>query len=272
MKKLILLGLMAFVTLTYAKRIDGVAVIVEGEAVTTAEIRAVSKQLRVSKKEAREMLIIDRLQKSAMRNIEIPDSDIDGKVAMIASQNNLTIRKMRKILKSQGTRWSKFRLGIKESMKKEKFFHQYILPSIPSPSTLELRLHYKKNKKSFTFPSKVRLIEYSSKSEQRLNRFVQNKKNKKGIKSRRVTKSTKKLNTDIFTAILKTPNGSFTKVFNAGSKYITYKVLSKTGKRNMPFEASRGAVESKWKAERQENAMRDYFDKKRTNANIKIIR
>ncbi len=272
MKKLILIGLIAFITVGQARRIDGVAVIVEGEAVTTAEIKAVSKQLRISKKEAREMLILDRLEKSAMRGIDIPEMDIDGKIAMIARQNNISTKKMRRILKSQGTRWSKFRLSIKDSMKKEKFFRQHILPTIPTPSTQELKILYKKSRGSFTFPSRVKLIEYSSSSQKRLNSFIQDRKRRKGIKSRRLTKSTKKLNKDILNAILRTPNRSFTKVFNAGDRYISYKVLSKTGKRNMPFETSRGAVEAKWKAKQQENALRDYFDKQRTNAHIEIVR
>jgi len=272
MKRVVLLSFMILVTLTHAKMLDGIAVIVEGEAVTTAEIRAVSRQMRISKKEARELLILDRLQKSAMKDIEIPAIDIDGKVAMIARQNNLTVRKMRRILKSQGTRWGKFRLGIKESMQKEKFFQQYILPSMPSPSTHELKLLYKKNRNSFVAPSRVKLIEYSSRSNRNLNKFVLDKKMRKGIRSKRVTKSTKSLNNDIFTAILHTPNGSFTKVFNAGDRYIAYKVLSKTGKRKMPFKDSIGAVTTQWKQRQQDEAIRDYFSKKRSSANIKIIR
>jgi len=272
MKRLILLSFMILATLTHAKMLDGIAVVVEGEAVTTAEIRAVSKQMRISKKEARDLLIQDRLQKSAMRDIEIPEIDVDGKIAMIARQNNLSVKKMRKILKSQGTRWGKFRLGIKESMKKEKFFQQNILPTIPNPSNLELKAHYKKNKNSFVAPSRVKLIEYSSRSNRNLNKFVLDKKMRKGIRSKRVTKSTKSLNNDIFTAILQTPNGSFTKVFNAGDRYIAYKVLSKTGKRRMPFEDAVGAVTTQWKQRQQDEALSEYFYKKRSSANIKIIR
>ena len=51
MKKLVLLGLLTFLTFSQAKMIDAIAVIVEGEPVTTAEIAAVQQQMNISKKE-----------------------------------------------------------------------------------------------------------------------------------------------------------------------------------------------------------------------------
>lgn len=271
MKRFVLLSLFAIITLAHTKMVDGVAVIVEGEVVTTAEIRAVSSQMGVSKKEARELLIQDRLQKAAMKNVSIADRDIDAKIVMIAQKNNLSVKKMQKVLKSQGTRWSKFRLSVKESMKKEKFFQKHIVTTIPNPSQTELKNYYKKHKKEFTMPSKVRLVEYSSKSQKKMDKFLKDKKSK-GLSRRTITKSTKKLNPTLLATILSTPNGSFTKSFNAGDKYICYKVLSKTGKRNSSFEVSKGAIISKWKQNQQTKALKDYFAKHKTNANIQIIR
>ena len=80
--------------------------------------------------------------------------------------------------------------------------------------------------------------------------FLQTK-HKKGIKSRSVKKATKELNPTLLGSILQTPPGSFTRPFNAGDKYISYKVLSKEGKERMPFEAARGAVTAKWKQQQQ---------------------
>ena len=46
-----------------AKMMDGIALIVEGEVVTLAEIRALRTQLGISKTKATDLLIQDRLQK-----------------------------------------------------------------------------------------------------------------------------------------------------------------------------------------------------------------
>lgn len=271
MKKLILLGCMALLTLSQAKVIDAIAVIVEGEPVTTAEIRAVQQQMQVSKEQATDLLIQDRLQKSAMKDIQIDEADVDAKIAAIAAQNNLTIPKMQKILEQQGTTWTRYRTSVRDAMKKEKFFQEHVVSSIPQPSEDELKLFYRNHQGEFTIPATVNLVEYSAPTEEKMKQFLQTK-NTKGIQSRSVKKSTKDLNPGLLGSILQTQDGSFTRPFNAGDRYISYKVVSKQGKVDMPFEAAQGAVAAKWKQQQQEKALKDYFEKLKTNADIQILR
>jgi len=271
MKKLVLFGFLTLLTLSQAKMVDAIAIVVEGEPITTAEIRAVQQQMQVSKEQATDLLIQDRLQKSAMKDIVIAEPDIDAKIAAIAGQNNLTIPQMQKILEQQGTTWTHYRSSVREAMKKEKFFQQNVVSSIPSPSEDELLLFYKNHQDEFTIPSRVNLIEYSAPTEESMKKFLQTK-NTKGIKSRSVTKSTKDLNPTLLGSILQTQNGSFTRPFNAGDKYISYKVLSKEGKASMPFEAAQGAIAAKWKQQQQTKALKDYFEKIKTNADIQVLR
>ncbi len=271
MKKLILLGVITLLTFTHAKTVNAIALIVEGEAVTTAEIRAVEKQLGVDKEKAVDLLIQDRLQKAAMKNILISEDAVDEKVKQIAIQNNVSIPKMQKILKERGTTWSKYRSSIRESMKKEKFYKEKVVATITAPSEDELKIFYRNHKEAFTVPSSISMIEYSAKTEKALKNFLQTK-NKKGIKSRSVKKSTKDLNPTLLGTILQTQDGSFTRPFNAGDKYISYKILSKQGKVSMPFEASKGAVAARWKQQQQGKALKDYFEKMKTEADIQVIR
>jgi hypothetical protein len=271
MKKLILLGFITLLTLTHAKMIDAIALIVEGEVITTAEIRAVKQQLGVSKEKAIDLLIQDRLQKAAMKTITVSEDAVDGKIAQIAAQNNVSVPKMQKILKERGTTWIKYRSSIKESMKKEKFYKEKVVATINTPSDDELKIFYRNHKEEFTVPSTISMIEYSATSETTIKKFLETKK-EKGIKSRSVKKSTKNLNPALLGTILQTQDGSFTRPFNAGDRYISYKVLSKQGKINMSFEASKGAVTAKWKQQQQGKALKDYFEKMKTNATIEVIR
>ena len=271
MKKLVLLGFITLLTFSYAKMIDGIAVIVEGEPVTTAEIRAIQNQLQVSKKEATNLLIQDRLQKSAMRDISVDEKSVDAKIAGIATQNNLTIPKMQKIIQQQGTSWSKYRSSIRDAIRKEKFYQEKVVSKIPKPSDDELKLFYKNHKEEFILPKSISMIEYSSKTETSMKNFLQTK-NKKGIKSRSVTQATKDMNPALLRSILQTQDGSFTRPLNAGDKYISYQVLSKKGQVNMPFETAKGAVAARWKQQQQSKALKDYFEKLKTNADIQILR
>jgi len=271
MKKLILLGFITLFSFTQAKMVDGIAIIVEGEPITTAEIRAIQTQLAVPKQKACDMLIQDRLQKSAMKNITVDESGIDSKISVIAAQNNLTVPKMQKILKEQGTSWSKYRSSIRNAMKKEKFFQENVVNSIPTPTEDELKLYYRNHKEEFFAPSSVSLIEYSAPTKSAMKDFLQTK-NKKGIKSHSVKKMTKDLNPTLLGSILQTQDGSYTRPFNAGDRYISYKVLSKNGKVTMPFDSAKGAVTARWKQKQQTKALKDYFEKLKTNADVQYIR
>jgi len=271
MKKFFLLSLIVLQTLTYARMVDGVALVVEGEAVTTAEINAVKKQMRISKKQAIDMLIQDRLQKSAMRDIHVDEFAVDKQINFIAKQNNLSIKKMQKIIKKQGTPWLKYRKSIKESIQKDRFFNERVASSIPSPSETELKNYYKKHKNEFAVPSSFKVVEYSADDEKTMETFLKTKK-KKNIKRRSVTKKTKGLSSTILNALLQTRKGAFTRSFNAGDKYIAYKILSKSGKTNMPYEASRSSIETRWKQAQRGKALHDYFEKIKTQADIQILR
>ena len=271
MKKLVLLSLITLLTFSYGKMVDGIALIVEGEPVTTAEIRAVQKQMQVSKQEATDLLIQDRLQQSAMKDIKVDEKSVDAKISGIALQNNLTVPKMQKILKQQGTSWSKYRKSIRDAIKKEKFYQEKVVSKIATPSEDELKLFYNSHKDEFILPKSVSLIEYSAPTEARMKKFLQTKSTK-GIKSRSLKKRTKDLNPALLRSILQTQDGSYTRPLNAGDKFISYKVLSKQGKETMPFESSKGAVAGRWKQQQQQKALKDYFEKLKTNADIQILR
>lgn len=271
MNKLFLLLFLTLGTFTYAKMVDGIALIVEGEAITTAEIRAVRSQMGVSKDKAIDLLIQDRLQKAAMKDITVSEDEVDSKIAEIAKQNKITIRKMQKVLKQEGTSWVHYRTSVRESLKKAHFYQDVVVASIPDPTEDELKLFYNNHKQQFTIPKAIRLIEYSAKTEKALQSLIKRHKTK-GIHSKRVVKHTKSLDLELLSMFLQTPKNGFTKILNAGDKYITYKVLSSYGKRTMPFEVAKTAVTAAWKQEQQGKALKDYFEKLRTRADIQILR
>ena len=272
MKKLILLGCFILFTFAEAKIHDGIAMVVNGEAVTTSEIRAVQKQMGVSKQQAVDLLVQDRLQKSAMKKISVPQTDIDSKIASIAAQNNLTVPKMQKLLKAQGTSWRKYRKSIKESLKKQKFYREKVAATVTKPSEDELKIFYENNKKDFVIPTSISMVEYSSSSEQTLKNFLKTRKKTKGVRSRSVKKSTSNLNSALLGTLLQTQNGSFTRPFNAGDRYISYKVVSKNGQKSMSYEDAKGTVAGRWRQQQQGKALKDYFEKMKTNADIRVIR
>jgi len=143
MKKTIFM-LFAIGVFANAQMINSVAMSVNGLAITTAEIKAVQKQFRVDRAKAIDMLVMDRVQQSALKDVTVLDSEINERISLIASQNNLSIKKMKDILATQGTKWHKYKERIKTTIKKDKFFREHIVQDMMPPSETQLKRYYQK--------------------------------------------------------------------------------------------------------------------------------
>ncbi|MDM5272411.1 peptidyl-prolyl cis-trans isomerase [Sulfurovum sp. zt1-1] len=267
-KKIILLLSLLF-AVSEAKVLDAVAVTVDGEAITTAEIKAVREQMNISKKEAIDILIQDRLQQIAVKDIEIPESDVDKKIAMIAQQNNISVPKMQKILKEQGTSWTQYRSNIRKSMKKEKFFVQKVAKEMPEVTDEKLMAYYQEHQNEFIMPTSIDVIEYSAPTKQAMETFM---KTQQGLEGTPLSKDTATLNPTLLQMMMQTPNGGFTQPLNAGDRYVVYRVQSKNGQSTVAFDQVKSLLAGKWMQEQREKALKDYFKKMRTGAIIEFIR
>ncbi len=271
MKKSLLIALILLTSLLSAKMVDGIALIVEGEPVTTQEIRTLQSRAHISRSEAIDLLIQDRLQKAAMKDISIAESDIDKEISRIAQQNGLTVPKMQQLLKKQGTSWGKYRESVRNALKQRKFFQETVAKNIPTPTEGELKRFYESHKEAFKIPASISVTEYSAPTEAKIKQFLKNKSTK-GIKHKRMVKKTKGLNPAMLGMLLQTPNGGYTTPVNAGDHWVIYKVHSKSGRVQMPFDAARGAVAAQWRRQQQGQAVKDYFKKMKTEANIQYLR
>ena len=271
MNRRILFGLLTLLTFSQARVACAVALTVDGEAITTSEIAKLQQKAHIPKQQAIELLIQDRLQQEAMKNIKISEETIDAKIAQIANLNHITVPQMQKLLKQQGTSWSKYRESLRQALKKERFFKEKVSKSILPPTPEQLERYYEMHQALFVIPSSLTLTEYSASSEKTLQHFLHTGSHK-GIRTIRKTKKTEGMNPAMLSMLLSTPEGSFTKPINAGDKWVVFKVNSKNGKKQMSFEEARNAVVRKWGQEQQSQALKDYFSKMKTEANIQIIR
>ena len=257
--------------ISYAKAFNAVAMSVNGLAITTAEIQAVQKQYRVSKDKAIDMLVMDRVQQSVLKDIPVDDSEVNDRISIIAEQNGISVDKMKKVLASQGTNWQKYKARIKTAIKKEKFFRQKIAPSMNPPSESTLKRYYNKNKKTLLLPTTINVIEYSAKDKDKIDDFLKTK-SKKGIKSKKTKLYTKNLDESMLNLLMRTQNGAYTRPMNAGDRYIIYKVLSKSGKRAMSFEEAKPLLAGMYQRDQRTKKLKEYFAQQKLKAKIKKLR
>lgn len=260
------------VTIAQAKLYNGVAIVVNGEPITLAEIRAVQKQLGVSRQDAKDMLIQNRLQKSAMKDITVSEDEIDKRVELIAKRNNLSLKKMQIEVKKQGESWNKFRDQIKIAIQKQKFFRTKVSPTISRPSDDELHIFYKNHPELFSVPSNIKVTEYSASSAGKIQAFLSNPSKMNAIKKRNVTFKGGDVTPQLLAMISQTNVGEFTPAFNNGSAYVTYRVKSKGKGTLKPFDDVKNSVIMAWKKEQQGDAVDSYFKKMKSEATIETLR
>ena len=275
MKK-IFLPLLFCVIASDAQIIDAIAIDVEGQAITTIEIQAVQQNLKMSKEAAIEMLIRDRLEKAAIEdaNIIVSDEEVQQKISAIASSKKLSIAEMRTLLQQKGLTWEGYLKQMKLEIQKEHFFQEHILSTISRPSEDELRTYYNLHKEEFSSaPTQMSLVAYESASSTLLKEALSNPmKPIVGVTKKNILVSSNEMTPALLNLINQTPSNSFTKPINTGKGFVAYFVKSKGGGQGGGgFEMVKNAVLSSWLQNKRLQASKDFLNKLKSNAKIRVI-
>ena len=274
MKKLLLLLILCFISLS-AQVIDAVAIDVEGQAITTLEIQAVQQQFKMSKEAAIEMLIRDRLEKAAIEDagITVSDDEVQQKINAIATSKNMTLSQMKNLLQKRGLTWEDYLKKIKLDIQKEHFFQEHILSTIDRPSDAELKTYYNTHRDEFSSaPTQMSLVAYTSNSPEKLKEAISNPmKPVSGVVKKSILASSDQMSPALLNLIKQTPANSFTKPINTGKGFIAYFVKSK-GSGQSGFEAVKNAVLASWIQSKRVQASKDFLNKLKANAKIRVIR
>jgi len=275
MKKILPLLLFALV-ITQAQVLDAIAIDVEGEAITTLEIQAVQEKMGMSKQATIEALIKDRLEKSALRkaNIQISPAQAEGKAETIARSKGITKEQMKNILAQKGLSWDSYIQQLTTEMKKERFFKEYIITSITPPSDSELKTYYNMHKNKFSAaPTQMSLTTYSASTIDSLKRSINNPMQPiKGVHKKNILTSSNEISPALLDLINSTPTGSFTKPVNTGKAFVAYFVKSKGLQGQGGFQSVKQQLIMMWMQEQRAQAGQDFFNKLKSNANIRVIR
>jgi len=275
MKKILPLLIATVISLQGQQVIDAVAIDVEGEAITMLEIQAVQEKLNMSKEAAVETLIKDRLEKSAIKKagITVSQQEIEQKVNAIAQSKGLTQQQMQGILLKKGLTWQSYLEQLRTEIKKERFFQEVILSSIDRPSDSELETYYNTHQEAFqNAPRQMSLVLYKSLTASSLQEAIANPlKNTFAVTKENILASSNEMPPALVNLINNTPDNSFTKPINTGKEYIAYYVKSK-GSNQVGFAAVKNAVVARWLQEQRVQAGKDFFNKLKSNAKIRVIR
>jgi len=158
-------------------------------------------------------------------------------------------------------------------MKKERFFQEVILSTIERPSDAELENYYNAHKEAFSnAPKQMSLVAYTSDSSDTLQQAIANPLRPiSGVTKNNILASSNEMSPALLNLIENTPLNSFSKPVNTGKGFISYFVKSK-GSGQSGFAAVKNAVVARWVQEQRVQAGKDFLNKLKANANIRVVR
>lgn len=259
----------------WAGAIDGIAVVVNNKAITMWEIVKLSEEKKISRHDAVELLVQKKLEEAelARQDVKVDDFELDRKLESVAQSNGMTLVMFKEALTQRLVDINEYKESLKAHMIKEKLYQKIAFQKFAPVDEKDLKLYYENNKNEFLVPKKILVISYSSPNKAALERIVKTPlADDSGIKKEESVIETKNLDVRLLSILKGTKDGSFTQVLPLGELFVSFFVKEKLDFETMEFDRVRGEVFEKLSDKKEEDAIRDYYEKLKASAKIRVVR
>jgi len=261
--------------LSFAGMIGGVSMTVDDEPITLSEIRAFQKQNKISKEDAVNALIQQKLEEEAIKSekIYVNPQEVDQAMAVFAKKNGVDIAGLKAGLTKQGVRIEKFRSDLEKKLKSDKLYKKILGARLKKADDASLKAYYEKHKKEFKMPGNIKVIEYTSPDGKALQmKQMQPMMNQENVKMSEKTIEAAKTNPKLFALLLQTPETSFTQIINTGKGYVMFFIKEKAKDSIVGFDQAKQNIFARVMKEKEQALLIEFFEKKKSEAIIKVIR
>ncbi len=272
-----LLTLLAAAAL-YAEFVDGIAIIVNNEPITTYEIEQTAQALHISKKDAIDLLIQKKLEAAQAKKLGIAVSDFEVQNAIddFARSKGMDIFSLREAIESKGLSWQEYKNSFKEQLLRKKLYQTIAKLQSKTPTQEQLKEYYQSHPKEFEVAKAVDIVKYISPSKEVLEQIAQNPlyqpQNPSLLQKGKERIELDKVNPQFATLLSQIPEGNFGPILPLGDRYMLIYVAKKEGSEKIPFEEAKGYILKKLAGTTRGKSVKEYFQRLKASANIKIIR
>ncbi len=264
-------------SLLNAELVNGIAIIVKGEAITLRDLTEEMRITKVNLEDAKQILIRKKLEAAEIRerNIKVASSEVYEDIKKIAQRNNMNVSELYEAVRSaSGLTSTEFKEKTKERLLSQKLYSAIAYTSLSEPTEEEAEEYYEIHKDDFVHPAGFTVIVYTSKDKTRLQEKMDNpmfyspdlhaeeKRLEYDKISPELAKFLTKQKVDTFTPIV--PNGK--------GAYISFYVKEIESAKEAGFRTIRNQVVSLIMGDKREQVLSDYFASLKGNADIKEIR
>jgi hypothetical protein len=261
-------------SIVYAGLIDAIAIKVNDDIITLADIDNKMQALHVDKPTAVNTMVDDMLfdQEIKKNFITVDDIDIENYMMKIAASNNMTLSQFKEAVKAQ-TNFDIFKNDIKTKLLKQKLSQKILAGKLRYASDEDTKIYYDNNQDLFSVASKIDVIKYSSNDQQLLAQVLNNPMFfNENIKRENQTIDMKTASSNIRYLLNGINNGKFTKIAKDNSKYMMFFVKEKKEISVLEYEKVKNKIFEIIMKDRENQFLKTHFSQLRLEADIEVIR
>ncbi len=257
------------------KVVGGISLLVNGSPITLYQIQEEQKKSKVSKAQARDRLIAERIKNQEIERLKIhvDDDKLDQEMAMMAQQQGMDLDHFKQMLIAEG-HYKLYRDQLKEHLEMQELLRNILLTNVDTSSETKMREYYNKHKEQFSIPTEIETVRYTSTSQEDLERAMADPNLEiPGVSKANEKIEMKTLNPQIAQVFISHEQGSFTPVMNGGGgQFITFYIKEKKGKNEVSFSQAKQFIAQKLVEESKDKILEEHFEKLRVKSRIVMIR
>ncbi len=257
------------------KVVGGISLLVNGSPITLYQIQEEQKKSKVSKAQARDRLIAERIKNQEIERLKIhvDDDKLDQEMAMMAQQQGMDLDHFKQMLMAEG-HYKLYRDQLKEHLEMQELLRNILLTNVDTSSETKMREYYNKHKEQFSIPTEIETVRYTSTNQEDLERAMADPNLEiPGVSKANEKIEMKTLNPQIAQVFISHAEGSFTPIMNGGGgQFITFYIKEKKGKNEVSFSQAKQFIAQKLVEESKDKILEEHFEKLRVKSRIVMIR
>ncbi|GAA7785972.1 hypothetical protein HpBT0214_13840 [Helicobacter pylori] len=257
------------------KVVGGISLLVNGSPITLYQIQEEQEKSKVSKAQARDRLIAERIKNQEIERLKIhvDDDKLDQEMAMMAQQQGMDLDHFKQMLMAEG-HYKLYRDQLKEHLEMQELLRNILLTNVDTSSETKMREYYNKHKEQFSIPTEIETVRYTSTNQEDLERAMSNPNLEvPGVNKANEKIEMKTLNPQIAQVFISHDQGSFTPIMNGGGgQFITFYIKEKKGKNEVSFSQAKQFIAQKLVEESKDKILEEHFEKLRVKSKIVMIR
>ncbi|MCR1811837.1 peptidylprolyl isomerase [Sulfurospirillum sp. hDNRA2] len=277
MLTLVTLGVTLFLTpsIVTAATLDGVSVIINKEPITLFDVFKYSQRFQISKKEALDILVRQKLEDSEIKKqgISVDGFEIDQHIDKLAINNQMSTYDFLNMLRSKNIDTLEYKEEIKKKLQRDKLYQKIVRDKMKQLSDGELLAYYNENQNEFSQAASFDVSIYSSANQQSLTTIQNNPMSAMSdVELKDTTFEATKMDQNLAGLLNKTPVGKFSSVVKTDQGYVMFFVKNKHDVKAISFDNAKNYIYGKLADGKEKQSIDDYFEKLKSSANIQVVR